>query len=109
MQLGGDVNVDDSAEEVVVRAFAARHGIAGMAVFGSMLRQDFAPDSDVDVAVDFAVDFAPGRTPGLARLVAMELELEDALGHEVELRTPEDLSPRFRAQVVATSRVLVDG
>lgn len=94
-----------SVDDDVVRAFAARHGIAGMAVYGSVLRQDFASDSDVDVLVDFA----PGRTPGLVRLAAMELELEDAPGRAVELRTPEDLSPRFRAQVVATSRVLVDG
>jgi predicted nucleotidyltransferase len=50
------------------------------------------------------VDFLPDRTPGLLQLAQMELELEAALGRQVELRTYEDLSPFFRDNVAATAR-----
>lgn len=93
-----------SVDDTVVREFAMRHGIVRLALFGSVLRADFGPGSDVDVLVEFA----EGRTPGLVRLAAMELEFEDAIGREVDLRTREDLSPRFRDAVVAGSLVLVD-
>jgi predicted nucleotidyltransferase len=66
----------------------------------SALREDFRPDSDIDLLVEFQ----PGDTPGLVRLAQMELELEDALGRQVELRTPEDLSPYFRDAVTASAR-----
>lgn len=69
-------------------------------LFGSVLRDDFRPDSDVDLLVTFA----PGRTPGLIQLAAMELELGSLLGREVELRTREDLSKYFRKTVSDEAR-----
>jgi uncharacterized protein len=50
------------------------------------------------------VEFLPDRTPGLLQLAQMELELEAALGRQVEMRTYEDLSPFFRDNVAATAR-----
>ncbi len=91
-----------SLDETFLVAFARRHGIRRLALFGSALRDDFGPDNDVDLLVDFD----PRHTPGLLHLAQMELELEDALGRPVELRTSEDLSPYFRDEVTSTARQL---
>ena len=82
--------------------FCRRHHIRRLAIFGSALRGDFGPGSDVDVLVDFM----PGHTPGFFRLFEMEEELSCLFGgRKVELRTPEDLSRYFRDKVVATAEV----
>ena len=72
-----------------------RHGIRRLALFGSVLRGDARPDSDVDVLVEFE----PGRAPGL-RFIAIEDELSHLLGRKVDLKTPGFLSPHFRDRVV---------
>ncbi len=90
--------VDIPAERIA--AFCRRHGIRRLALFGSILRDDFSPDSDVDVLVEFE----PDHIPGLIRFSGMELELSGLLGREAELRTPEDLSRYFRDRVVATAQ-----
>lgn len=82
--------------------FVSRHGIRQLALYGSALRPDLGPGSDIDLLVEFV----PGRTPGLLGLAAMELELEVVLGYPVELRTCEDLSRYFRDEVVTTSRAV---
>lgn len=86
-------------EESFLDSFAQRWGIRRLALYGSVLRDDFGPSSDVDMLVEFL----PGRTPGLLRIAQMELELEAAVGREVELRTYGDLSPYFRDDVAATA------
>jgi predicted nucleotidyltransferase len=91
-----------SLDETFLAEFARSHGIRRLALFGSALRDDFGPDSDVDLLVEFH----PGHTPGLLHLAQMELELEDTLGRPVELRTSEDLSPYFRHEVTSTARPL---
>ncbi len=91
-----------SIEDAFLDSFAKRWGIRRLALYGSALREDFGPSSDVDMLVEFL----PDRTPGLLRLAEMELELEAVLGREVELRTYEDLSPYFRDDVAATARLL---
>ena len=53
------------------------------------------PESDVDILVEFE----EGRTPGLFSIVRMEMELTEALGRKVDLRTPEDLSRYFRDEL----------
>jgi predicted nucleotidyltransferase len=98
MELRPGLSIDDA----VLRGFAARHGVRRLALFGSVLRDDFGPASDVDILVEFHA----GRTPGLLHLAQMELELEDALGRAVELRTVEDLSRHFRDEVTARARPL---
>ena len=82
--------------------FCKRHGIARLSLFGSILRDDFRPDSDVDMLVEFL----PGMTPTLFAIARMEDDLTQMLGREVDLRTPADLSRYFREKVVAGARVL---
>ena len=62
-------------------SFCRAHGIARLALFGSALRSDFDPESDIDLLVDFA----PGRTPGLLGLADMEMDLAAMLGRKVDL------------------------
>jgi len=80
--------------------FCRRHHIRKLAVFGSALREDFCPDSDLDVLVEFD----PEHTPGLA-FFAMEQELSELLGRKVDLNTPQFLSPYFRDKVLAEAEV----
>jgi predicted nucleotidyltransferase len=84
-----------------IAEFCRRHHIRKLAFFGSVLRDDFRPDSDLDVLVDFE----PGHTVGLLRMAGLELELSAILGRKVDLRTPADLSRYFRDEVVRTSDV----
>ena len=82
--------------------FCRKHHIRKLALFGSVLRDDFHPDSDIDVLVEFE----PGHVPGFIRLASMEFELSALLdGRKVEMRTPEDLSRYFRDEVVASAEV----
>ena len=83
-----------------IAAFCEGHGIKRLSVFGSALRPDFGPDSDIDVLVEFE----PDRIPGLFGFAGMELELTRMLGRKVDLRTPEDLSRYFRQEVLAEAQ-----
>ena len=76
--------------------FCRAHHIRRLAVFGSALREDFGPHSDVDVLVEFE----PGRTPGLA-FFSMQEELTALFRRTVDLHTPASLSRYFRDQVLA--------
>ena len=80
--------------------FCRRHHIRRLALFGSVLRDDFRPDSDVDVLVEFE----PGHTPGLA-FFSIEAELSNMLGRKVDLNTPQFLSRYFRDEVQAEAEV----
>ena len=82
--------------------FCRRHWVRRLALFGSILREDFGPESDVDVLVEFE----QGRTPGMIGFGGMILELSEMLGRRVDLRTPNDLSRYFRQAVVEGSRTL---
>ena len=75
--------------------FCRRHHVRRLALFGSILRRDFGPESDVDVLVEFE----PGQTPGWA-FFAMEAELSTLLGRKVDLNTAGCLSRHFRSQVL---------
>lgn len=81
--------------------FCRRNHIRRLALFGSVLRDDFRPDSDVDVLVEFE----PGHVPGLA-FITMQDELSDLLGRKVDLNTPACLSPYFRKEVLDEAEVL---
>jgi predicted nucleotidyltransferase len=85
-----------------VRDFCERYYIQRLAIYGSVLRDDFDQDSDIDVLVDFM----PGHVPGFFRLFDMEEELSVIFGgRKVDLRTREDLSRYFRDKVVAEAQV----
>ncbi|MDY7110665.1 MAG: nucleotidyltransferase family protein [Planctomycetota bacterium] len=97
MQINGlDIRQEEIAD------FCRRHGVKRLLLYGSVLRDDFGPDSDVDVLVEFH----PGRTPGLFGFGQMIIELREIIGREVDLRTPHDLSRYFRAEVLRTARLL---
>ncbi len=81
--------------------FCRRNHIRRLAFFGSVLRDDFGPESDVDVLVEFE----PGHTPGLA-FFAMQRELSEILGRKADLNTASDLSPYFRQEVLDEAEVL---
>jgi hypothetical protein len=83
-----------------IAAFCRRHHIRRLSLFGSVLREDFGPDSDVDVLVEFE----PGTSVGLFGLSAMEIELTEMLGRKADLRTPAELSRYFRDDVVAKAQ-----
>ena len=83
-------------------AFCQENGIKRLAIYGSALREDFGPDSDIDVLVEFEKD----RIPGLMGVAGMEIELSSLFsGRKVDLRTPEDLSPYFRQDVLDAAEV----
>ncbi len=84
-----------------VAAFCRRNHIRKMSLFGSALREDFGPESDVDILVEFE----PGQSVGLIRLAGMEIELSDIIGRKVDLRTPGDLSRYFRQEILDSAEV----
>lgn len=84
--------------------FCQRHSIHRLALFGSVLREDFRSDSDVDVLVEFKA----GQVIGLIRLAGIERELSEVLGRKADLRTAADLSRYFRDEVVRTAEVLYE-
>ncbi|MCX5670413.1 MAG: nucleotidyltransferase family protein [Planctomycetota bacterium] len=91
-----------AVEREKVAEFCRRRHIRRLSLFGSVLRPDFRPDSDVDVLVEFQ----PGRVVGLIRLAGMERELSGVIGRKVDIRTAADLSRYFRDEVLAKAEVL---
>ena len=85
-----------SIQTETIAEFCQRHHIQKLSFFGSVLRDDFSPQSDIDILVEFSCQ----HIPGLIRLAAMEEELSSILQRQVDLRTPEDLSPYFRQEVL---------
>lgn len=81
-----------------IASFCRKHHIRRLSFFGSVLREDFGPESDVDVLVEFEAGFAPGL-----QYFAMEQELSTIIGRKVDLNTPQFLSPYFRDEVIAES------
>lgn len=79
-----------------IAEFCVRHHVRSFALFGSILRDDFGPESDIDVLVEFE----PGKTPGLG-FFGMQDELSEYLGRRADLNTPGFLSRYFRDQVMA--------
>jgi predicted nucleotidyltransferase len=80
--------------------FCRKNHIRKLAFFGSVLREDFSPESDIDVLVEFE----PGFTPGLA-FFDMQDEPSKMLGHKVDLNTPGFISRYFREQVIREALV----
>ena len=83
--------------------FCRRHHIRRLALFGSVLRDDFRPESDVDVLVEFESGHAPGW-----EFFEMEEELSKIVGRKVDLNTPGFLSRYFRDRVLLEAEVQYD-
>lgn len=84
-----------------IAQFCQHNHILKLSFFGSVLRQDFRPDSDIDVLVEFE----PGKTLGF-RIVTLQQELSELFGgRTVDLRTPNELSRYIRDRVLAEALV----
>lgn len=82
--------------------FCRRHHIRKLALFGSVLREDFGAESDVDVLVEFE----PDHTPGFLRLHELERQLSDLLDRrDIDIVTERGLHRRIRAEVLAEAEV----
>ena len=84
-----------------IEEFCRRHHIRRFALFGSILREDFGPMSDIDVLVTFE----PGATPGFG-FIGIQDELSGMLGRPVDLHTPASLSKYFREEVLREAEAL---
>ena len=87
-----------------IEQFCQRHHIRKLSLFGSVLRDDFRPESDVD----FLVEFEPEHIPGFIRLAGMEIELSEIVGRKADLRTAAELSPYFRQEVLNSAVLQYD-
>lgn len=84
-----------------IEDFCKKNRITKLAFFGSVLRSDFSPQSDVDVLVEFH----PKHTVGFLGLAKMQNELSEIIGKPVDLRTPAELSRYFRDEVLSQAEV----
>jgi predicted nucleotidyltransferase len=94
-----------SVPREALASLCRRHGIRRLSLFGSVLRDDFRADSDVDVLVEFD----SGARVGYIGLAGIELELAELLGRKVDLNTPGGLPQRFRSRVLEQAEVLYAG
>ena len=85
--------------------FCRRHHIRKLALFGSVLTDEFTPESDVDVLVEFE----PGKTPGFGCLDIQEQLSEFFSGHPVDLGTPDSLHPLIKKRVLRDAQVIYAG
>jgi len=86
-----NIKIDESA----LAEFCKRNHIRRLSFFGSVLRSDFGPDSDVDVLVEFEPDHVPGFG-----FFGLQDELSQILKRKVDLNTPQFLSQYFRNTVM---------
>jgi len=84
-----------------LETFCRKNHIIKMSLFGSALRDELKPGSDIDILVEFDKN----HIPGLFDISRMEIELSETIGRKVDLRTPEDLSRYFRDEVVKNAEV----
>jgi len=88
-----------------LRAWANRHGVTRVTLFGSAARGQMRPDSDLDVVVDLH----PDARVGLMRLSQMQHELEEVVGRPVDLGTWDSFRPRVRREAERHARVIYEG
>ena len=81
--------------------FCNRHRIRRLSLFGSVLRDDFRPGSDIDVLVEFE----PGARVGYITFAGIQIELSELLGREVDLHTPNGLSRYLRDEILSEAEV----
>jgi len=94
-----NLNIDSEA----IAEFCKRNHIRWLAIFGSAVRDDFGPESDVDVLVEFEV----GKTPGY-RFITMQDQLSEIVNRDVDLLTRKSLNRWIKARVLSEAQVLYD-
>ena len=97
--MGSKAKIEIPREKIAV--FCRRNHICKLSLFGSVLRGDFGPDSDID----FLVEFDPDHITGFFGLARMERELSELMGRKVDLRTPQELSKYFRYEFLSEAEV----
>ena len=80
-----------------IQTFCLKNHIRKLALFGSVLTNRFHKKSDIDILVEFDSKYIPG----LIGVSELEFELATIIGRTVDLRTPKDLSPYFRNDVIS--------
>ncbi len=88
-----------------IEKYCRKYHIISFALFGSILTPNFNASSDIDILVSFDKE----HIPTLFGIVDMEFELADLLGWPVDLKTPEDLSPYFRNDVINHAKIIYNG
>ena len=96
--MGQKLQVAISQEKIA--SFCKKHHIRRLSLFGSVLRDDFRADSDVDVLVEFQIGYEPGFN-----FFDMQDELSQIFGRKVDLHTPKFLSRYFRDEVIREAEV----
>jgi uncharacterized protein len=87
-----------------LKHFAERHPVQRLAVFGSVLREDFSAASDVDILIEFK----PDASIGFFKMYDLEQELTQIIGRQVDLRTPNELSQHFRDAVIGEALLIYE-
>ena len=98
------LSTSDALPKKAIEALCRHHRIDKLSLFGSFVRDDFRPDSDIDMLVRFY----PGERVGLIRLGAIEAEMSDLLGRHVDLCLDDEINPHFREEVLREARTLYD-
>ena len=96
-----EIEIEEKSMHEKLIVFCRNNHIRKMSLFGSALRGELRPDSDIDLLVEFE----KSHVPGLITLAGMEIELTEMLGRKVDLRTPRDLNRHFRDEVVREAKV----
>lgn len=100
------MNKNIIASKDKIAEFCRRHHIRRLALFGSVLRDDFRPESDIDILVEFE----PGARVGFFKLYDLEQELSQIVGgYKVDINTPKSLSKYFRNKVLKEAEALYVG
>lgn len=100
--MSGTIGIDLPLE--AIREYCERQPIKRLPLFGSFLRGDSGPKSDVDLLVEYI----PGAPIGLLTMAGQEIKLSEILGKRVDLRTAEDLSRYFRQDVVSSAMLIYE-
>jgi predicted nucleotidyltransferase len=87
-----------------IQAYCERHPFKRLSLFGSVLRDDFTDESDVDLLVEYL----PGARVTLLDMAQQEIDLGEIIERKVDLRTPNELSPHFRQQVIEAAVLIYE-
>jgi len=98
MTIGPDIVLPEAEIAEICR----RHQVCELSLFGSAVRGEMRPDSDIDLLVDYS----PGARPSLFDLIGMMNELSDLLGRKVDLGVKRALKPRYRDRILAEAQVI---
>jgi len=93
-----------SLPRAAIAEFCQKHHIRKLSLFGSVLRDDFRPDSDIDVLVEFE----PDAKVSLFDMGGMQMDLTDLFGREVDFLTMGFISPRIRQKILDSSEVIYE-